>query len=259
MAAEYPTVAGDNWELVKNWCFVAAQAKGDGDSHVALKILPAISADKSFLEWCKRRIDGTMGLRVREIGGLQGTGGGGQANLVTTTANVVRDMGTQMVAGFWQAMNASSQLGGGGDGGATSGAGGFGKKYSRSHIAQLKGFCKSEDVTKIPSVWYTFSTCRDLDLYRSALERRMERFSTDKGVEIDLGMYLEDESLKAIAQLQFNPAGGGQGWHWHNRQIKGCLFCCADHGLWRRSNGCVMTNKPSPRQARRSRWSKRRS
>ena len=113
LAGGYPTVPADNWELVKNWCLVAAQAKADGDSHVALKILPAISADKSFLDWCERRIDGTMGLRVREIGGHQGTGGGGQTNLITTTANVVRDMGTQMVAGFTQALNASSQLGGG--------------------------------------------------------------------------------------------------------------------------------------------------
>jgi hypothetical protein len=114
LAGAYPTISADNWELVRNWCFVAAQAKADGDSHAALKILPAISADKSFLEWCERRIDGTMGLRVREIGGPPGLGGGGQTNLITTTANVVRDMGTQMVAGFRQAINASSQLGGGG-------------------------------------------------------------------------------------------------------------------------------------------------
>ena len=62
----------DDWSLVIKWCQVAAQAKQDGDSHVALKILPAFSADKSFLDWCDRRIDATMGLRVREVGGNGG-------------------------------------------------------------------------------------------------------------------------------------------------------------------------------------------
>ena len=118
-----------------------------------------------------------------------------------------------MVAGFQQAMQASAQQGGngGGDGGTSSGLGGLGKKYSRSHIAQLKGFCRSADVTRIPSIWYLFSTSKDLDVYRSEIERRMEKWSKDKVVEIDFGMYLEDETLKAIAQLQFNPSGGGAG------------------------------------------------
>ena len=39
----------------------------------------------------------------------------------------------------------------------------------------------------------------------------MEQWGKDKGVEIDMGMYLEDESLKAFAQLQFNPSGSGAG------------------------------------------------
>ena len=204
----------EEWSLVRKWCVVAAQAKADGDSHIALKLLPAFSADKSFLDWCERRIDTTMGIRVREIGGDGGGTGGHAAHLVATTAQVVQKMGTEMVAGFQQAMQATVQQGGAGlgEGSSTaSGLGGFGKKYSRSHIAQLKGFCRSEDVTRIPSIWYTFSTTRDFDLYRGAIERKMEKFSKDKGVEIDLGMYLEDESLKAIAQLQFNPSGGGAG------------------------------------------------
>lgn len=74
LQGEY-TLQADEWELVTRWCLIAAQAAaGDGDSHLALKLLPAFSADKSFLEWCEHRIDLTMGLRVREIGG-QGHGG----------------------------------------------------------------------------------------------------------------------------------------------------------------------------------------
>ena len=206
-------LAEEEWSLVKKWCMVGAQAKANGDSHIALTILPAFSADKSFLDWCERRIDTTMGLRVQEIGGGKASGADGHAQLVATTAQVVQNMGTQMVAGFQQAMNATVQQGAanGGDGGSGSGTGGYGKKYTRSHIAQLKGFCRSEDVRRIPAIWYTFSTTKDIDLYRVAIERKMEKFSKDKGVEIDLGMYLEDESLKAISQLQFNPSGGGAG------------------------------------------------
>ena len=113
IAGEYGLPA-DDWSLVKKWCMVAAQAKADGDSHVALKLQPANSADKSFLDWCERRIDTTMGLRVREIGG-QGSGQqGGQAHLLATTATAMKNIGNQMVAGLQLAMNASAQQGGGG-------------------------------------------------------------------------------------------------------------------------------------------------
>ena len=39
----------------------------------------------------------------------------------------------------------------------------------------------------------------------------MEQWVKHKGGEIDFGMYLEDESLKAFAQLQFNRLGSGAG------------------------------------------------
>ena len=215
LEGEY-TIPNDNWELVAKWCMVAAQASAaDGDSHLALKIMPAFSADKSFLEWCERRIDITMGIRVREIGGNTGDFAGGQAQLLSTTVNVVRNMGNQMVAGMQQAMLVASTTqgaGGTGEGGGTgSGTGGYGRKYGMSHIAQLKGFCRTDDVKRIPAIWHTFSTTKDVDIYRSTIERRMEKWAKDKGVEIDLGMYLEDETLKAISQLQFNPSGGGAG------------------------------------------------
>ncbi len=212
------TLPADDWRLITKWCMVAVQAKADGDSHVVLKINPAFLADKSFLDWYKWCIDTTMGLQVREIGGQFGGQGeqpqqGGQAQLMTTTANVMRSMGNQMVAGLQQAMTASAMQGGGsgGDGALSSGLGGFVKKYSRSHIAQLKGFCCSEDITCIPPIWYIFSTTKDVDTYRSEIERQMEKWGRGKGVEIDLRVYFEDESLKAIAQLQFNPSGGGAG------------------------------------------------
>ena len=49
------------------------------------------------------------------------------------------------------------------------------------------------------------------DQYRVEIEAKMEQWGKEKGVEIDMGMYLEDESLKAFAQLQFNPSGSGAG------------------------------------------------
>ena len=50
-----------------------------------------------------------------------------------------------------------------------------------------------------------------MDIYQSAIKHQMEKWSRYKGVEIDLGMYLEEDNLKAITQLQFSPAGGGAG------------------------------------------------
>jgi hypothetical protein len=43
------------------------------------------------------------------------------------------------------------------------------------------------------------------------IESRMEQWAKQRGIEIDSGMYLEDEALKALAQLQFNPSGSGAG------------------------------------------------
>lgn len=165
------------------------------------------------MEWCKRPIDNTMGIRVREIRGM---GEAGRAAESGKFAGYNGNGGSKhgqpdgcRVAGRHECIGAArGRHGGWGDRG---GLGGYGKKYTRSHIAQLKGFCGSEDVRRIPTIWHTFSTTKDFDLYRVAIEKRMERWSRDKGVEIDYGMYLEDDALKAIAQLQFNPSGSGAG------------------------------------------------
>lgn len=36
-AAAYDTIPAGDWSLMQKWCMVAAQAKNDGDSHVALR------------------------------------------------------------------------------------------------------------------------------------------------------------------------------------------------------------------------------
>lgn len=97
-----------------------------------------------------------------------------------------------MVAGLQRAMSASAPQGGGDnvDGGTGGGRGRYGKTYSRSHIAQLKGFCRTDDVKRIPVIWYTFSTTKDFEQYQTAIERRMEYWSKEKGVEIDQGISL---------------------------------------------------------------------
>ncbi len=201
------SLAAGAWELVKQWCLVAAQAKDDGNSHVALQLVPAFSAEEVFLMWCERRMDNTLGVRS----GGQGGGGAGQAQLLAHTAHAVQNMGNQMVAGIQAAMTGGTVGGARKSEGAASGTGGYGREYSKSHIAQLKGFCGTDDARKIPSIWYIFTQTKDFDLYRVEIESRMEGWSREKGVEIDSGMYLEDESLKVLAQLQFNPSGSGAG------------------------------------------------
>ena len=52
---------------------VAAQAKSDGDSNLALKLVPAFSADEAFLTWCERLMDNLLGTREKaHEGGLGG-------------------------------------------------------------------------------------------------------------------------------------------------------------------------------------------
>jgi hypothetical protein len=52
---------------------------------------------------------------------------------------------------------------------------------------------------------------KDFDMYHNEIDTWMDKWSKDKGVEIDTGVYFEDETLKAFSQLQFNPSGSGAG------------------------------------------------
>ena len=116
-----------------------------------------------------------------------GNGGAGHTQQVlTSTAAAVKDMGHQVAAGIQAALSASTQGSPQkGDGDKGGGLGGYGREYSKSHIAQLKGFCGTEDVRHIPAIWYTFSTTKDFDTYRVEIEGKMEQWGWDKGVEID--------------------------------------------------------------------------
>jgi hypothetical protein len=48
-------------------------------------------------------------------------------------------------------------------------------------------------------------------MYWVEIKEEMEQWGWEKGVEVDFRMYLEDESLKVFAQLQFNPSGSSTG------------------------------------------------
>ncbi len=65
---------GDAWTLIGLWCMVAMQVKANGESHLALKFVPAFSAEEVFLSWCEKRMDNMFGSRVGKGGG-EGEGG----------------------------------------------------------------------------------------------------------------------------------------------------------------------------------------
>ena len=68
-----------------------------------------------------------------------------------------------------------------------------------------------EAVRCIPSIWYTFTTTKDLGTCQNEIKVGMEKWGDNKRVEIDRSMYLEEDMLKAITQLQFKPSGSGAG------------------------------------------------
>jgi hypothetical protein len=66
-------VENRTWHMMKKWCVAALQpdAPGSSSSHVALTVGAITQADESFLDWCKFRIDSTIGQRVSPSGQQQ--------------------------------------------------------------------------------------------------------------------------------------------------------------------------------------------
>ena len=121
-------------------------------------------------------MDSTLGPGEQQGTGWGEGGVGHTQQVLNSTAAAVKDMGHQVAVRIQAALTASTQgspRNGEGDKGG--GLGGYGREYSKSHIAQLKGFCGTEDVRHIPAIWYTFSTTKDFDMYRFAIKEKMEQ------------------------------------------------------------------------------------
>ena len=94
-------------------------------------------------------------------------------------------------------------------------AGGYdsnnGKGYtSKEDIAALMGFAGVYSKSNLPDIWEVFKSTKgkNIDAYQRHIYSRMKQYAYDQHIQIDTSVYLEQETIKAIIELRFNPREG---------------------------------------------------
>jgi hypothetical protein len=72
------------------------------------------------------------------------------------------------------------------------------------------GFAGVYDGKNLPDIWDIFNATKgkNIDAYRCHIFARMKQYAYDWRIQIDLNIYLEQETIKTIVELQFNPGKG---------------------------------------------------
>jgi hypothetical protein len=81
--------------------------------------------------------------------------------------------------------------------------------YGKDEVAILLGFHHESKGTMVQLVWNDFRTNKkNMVVCRRILTVLMSEWARNNGVTADTSAYIEDENLKAIMNLQFNPGDG---------------------------------------------------
>ena len=89
-------VPPDKWQLVLDWCLVAAQGGNNRTSILNLgSPEPALCQDLEFLEWCELRLNTTLGQEPQQATGQYNGGGPGNLHLVE---RITQNMGWSFMA-----------------------------------------------------------------------------------------------------------------------------------------------------------------
>ena len=72
------------------------------------------------------------------------------------------------------------------------------------------GFAGTYRGSDLPDIWALFNATKgkNTDAYRRHLFARMKQWAYDRRIQIDQSIYLEQETVKAIVELRFNPGEG---------------------------------------------------
>ena len=74
----------------------------------------------------------------------------------------------------------------------------------------VMGFAGTYRGSDLPDIWALFNATKgkNIDAYRCHLLARMKQWAYDRRIQIDQSIYLEQETVKAIVELRFNPGEG---------------------------------------------------
>jgi hypothetical protein len=194
--------ASVDWDLILSWCILAAQQDTNGNSFLGLPV-DAITegGDKYFAKWINQQLDTTFrpcpSLGIPRNVGMWGGANPHEAMQVSAMmATEVRKGVALGLQAMGQLQRDPSQLGGGGYKADTKG-------YTKDDIVALMGFTGVYNGHNLPNIWELFNATNHCHLFA-----RMKQWAYDCRIQIDTSIYLEQETIKAIVELQFNPGEG---------------------------------------------------
>ena len=74
-----------------------------------------------------------------------------------------------------------------------------------NNVAALKSYCGVLTPVDIPTIWDAFQQTKELVSHRHNLRIGMQRWSKQKGLDIDKAPFFTENSIKDIVGLNFNP------------------------------------------------------
>jgi hypothetical protein len=162
-----------------------------------LSLSPVVSADNAFSEWCYHHISNVV--RTATTAGLATASNNaatqGTAQLEASMARMAAvveklALGTSAAAQAAQAKETAVTM------------------YTNYQVAAIKGFCGLRDTNAIPVIWARFQTSKHTDDHRLNVDKRMKEWSTQRGIEIDQGVFFSKETIDDIVKLRPNPGDG---------------------------------------------------
>ncbi len=84
------------------------------------------------------------------------------------------------------------------------------KGYTKDNIAALMGFTRTYQGSNLSDIWELFNATKgkNINACRCHLFARMKQWAYDCRIQIDQSIYLEQETVKVIVELRFNPSKG---------------------------------------------------
>ncbi len=214
--------------FVRNWCLVAAQAAdADKDSYLAfgLDAVTEQDCDASLATWLETRLDTTLG-RQPEQAVPPGPTGFPRTYQHASTVNadvITRAVGQGLALGYQHMLPHR------GAPTATTGSGQPGKSgdtaYTADNVCAVMAYSGIEEPVDCQLLWTIFSEKKkNIEACPCYLMKGMMEYAYDGHISIDAEIYLEQETMKAILELRFNP---GEGIPYVQSAAKGLsMLCC---------------------------------
>jgi len=197
------------------------------DSFLAfgLDLVTKQDSDVSLAAWLEARLDTTLGHQPDQ-GGHQGLPGNSQpqpGNTVVDAAVITRAVGQGVALGYQHLVTqqGNTPASPGGDKASKVGD----STYSRDDVCTVMAFSGIEDPQDCQVMWTIFAEKKkNVEACRRYLMKGMTDYAYNCRILIDGGIYIEQDTMKSILELRFNP---GEGIVYVQSAAKGLsLLCC---------------------------------